>query len=103
MTTWLWLPAGLLVGLLNVVSIARTVGWLRPEEGGSPKVAPPVAALSLIASGFVLRLILSALVLVVALRQSALAGLLAFAGLWLGRWTVLFWVNASATLRKVKA
>jgi hypothetical protein len=37
-----------------------------------------------------LRLALAALVLVVALRQSAAAGLLAFAGLWLGRWTVLF-------------
>lgn len=89
MSGWLWLLGGLLVGALNVASIAGTVGKLCPEEGRSSSVASPMAALSLIAVGFVLRLSLSALTLLVALRQSATTGLLAFAGLWLGRWTVL--------------
>jgi hypothetical protein len=86
---WFWLLAGLLVGALNVASIARTVGKLRPEGN--------VRALSAVVSGFMLRLILSVLVLVVSLRQSAVAGLLAFAGIWFGRWTVLLWANAKVT------
>ena len=98
MSAWLWLPAGLLVGALNAASIAKTVGRLRPEEGRSS-----AKGLSLIASGFVLRLILSILVLVVALQQSATACLLAFAGMWLGRWTALLWVSAPANRRNVKA
>lgn len=89
MNGWLWLLAGLLVGTLNAASIAGTVGRLRPEGN--------VRALSAIVSGFMLRLILSILVLVVALRQSAAAGLLAFAGIWFGRWTVLLWANAKVT------
>lgn len=85
MSTWLWLLAGLLVGVLNVASIARTVGRLQPGEDGR--------ALSSVASGFVLRMLIIILVLTVALRQSAAAGLLAFAGLWLGRWTVLLFAT----------
>lgn len=85
MSIWLWLFAGLLVGVLNVVSIARTVGRLQPEGD--------VRALSSMVSGFVLRMVLIILVLVAALRQSAAAGLLAFAGLWLGRWTVLLFAT----------
>lgn len=95
MSTWLWLLAGLLVGVLNVASIARTVGRLQP--GGD------VRALSSMVSGFILRMVLIILVLVFALRQSAVAGLLAFAGLWLGRWPVLLWVNGSANHRKARA
>jgi hypothetical protein len=83
---WLWLLAGLLVGILNVATIAGTVGRLGQGRD--------VRALSAVMSGFALRLALSILVLVVALRQSATAGLLAFAGIWLGRWTVLLWTNA---------
>ena len=86
MNSWLWLLVGLSLGALNAASIARTVGKLRPEAN--------VRALSAVASGFMLRLILSVLVLAVALRQSAAAGLLAIAGIWFGRWTVLFWTNA---------
>lgn len=86
MNGWLWLFAGVLVGLLNVASIAGMVARLQP--GGD------VRAVSALIGGFVLRLILSALVLVVALRHSAAAGLFAFAGLWLARWAALFWTNA---------
>lgn len=94
MTPWLWLLVGLLVGALNVASIARTVGSLRP--GGDAR------AWASVISGFALRLALAVCVLVIALRQSAAAGLLAFAGLWLGRWTVLFRVNALSPSRNIK-
>lgn len=86
MNVWLWLFAGLLVGVLNVASIAGTVGRLRPDGD--------VRALSTVVSGFVLRLALWIVILVVALRQSAMAGLMAFAGIWLGRWPLLLWTNA---------
>lgn len=82
MNPWLWLLAGLVVAVLNVVSIAGTVSRLRPDGEGR--------TLSLFVSGFVLRIALSLLVLMAALQHSVAAGLLAFAGLWLGRWTVLF-------------
>jgi len=83
---WFWLPVGLLMGAFNVASIALTVGRLRPEEKRSA-----VAAVALIAGCFVLRWIVTIFVLAVAFRQSAMAGLLAFSGLWLGRWTVLLY------------
>jgi len=87
---WLWLLAGLLVGGLNVALVAGTVSRL--QRNGN--VRPLLAALFTTLRGFVLRLLLSMLVLVVALWHSAAAGLFAFAGIWLGRWTVLLWANA---------
>ncbi len=91
MNGWLWLFIGALVGLLNVACIAGMVARLRPGWD--------VRAASTLVSGFALRLILSALVLVVALRQSAAAGLFAFAGLWLARWAALFWTHAKCGVR----
>ena len=85
MNNVIWLLAGLLVGLLNVVSIVRTVGQLQP--GGD------IRALSAVLGGFIWRTGLSVLLLVFALQRSATAGLLAFAGLWLARWTALLWVT----------
>lgn len=81
MNPWLWLPVGFMVAALNVALLAGMVDRLRPGAEWR--------ALSSFISGFALRLVLSLLVLMVALRQSAAAGLLAFAGLWVGRWTVL--------------
>ena len=91
---WLWLFAGLLVGALNVAAIAGSVGRLLRNG----KVRPPVVTLSTMLSGFALRLLLSMLVLAIALRYSAAAGLFAFAGIWLGRWPVLFWVKAKVAV-----
>ena len=85
MNPWLWLPAGFVVAVVNVALIAGMVGKLRP--GGEWRV------LSSFISGFALRLVLATLVLMAALRHSAAAGLLAFAGLWLGRWTALLFVT----------
>lgn len=98
MSVWLWLLTGFLVGGLNVAAIARTVGRL--EHNGH--VRPPLATLFATIRGFALRLALSAFVLVVALRHSAAAGLFAFAGIWLGRWTVLLWTHALTDRSKVK-
>jgi len=85
MNSWLWLPAGFMVAVLNVALVAGMVGKLHP--GGEGR------ALSSFISGFALRLVLALLVLMMALQQSAAAGLLAFAGLWLGRWTVLLFLT----------
>lgn len=98
MSDWLWLLAGFLLGLLNVALVAGTVSQL--QHNGN--VCPPKAALSTTLRGFVLRLILSMLVLVVALQDSVAAGLFTFAGIWLGRWTVLLWTRAPASRRKVE-
>ena len=98
MSDWLWLLAGLLVGGLNVALVAGTVSRL--EHNGN--VRPPKAALSTTLRGFALRLILSMLVLVVALQYSVAAGLFAFAGIWLGRWTVLLWTYTPPNHRKVE-
>ncbi|MGC9394739.1 MAG: ATP synthase subunit I [Anaerolineae bacterium] len=98
MSDWLWLLGGFLVGLLNVALVAGTVSRL--QHNGN--VRPPKAALSTTLRGFALRLILSMLVLVVALRHSVAAGLFTFAGIWLGRWMVLLWTPAPADRRKVE-
>lgn len=82
----IWLCVGALVGLLNVASIAGMVARLQP--GGD------VRAVSALIGGFALRMVLAALVLIVALHSSAAAGLCAFAGLWLARWAALFWTHA---------
>ncbi|HOU14948.1 MAG TPA: hypothetical protein PKZ84_17710 [Anaerolineae bacterium] len=91
MNVWLWLLVGALAGWLNVASIAGLVARLRP--GGD------VWAVSALAGGFAVRLGLAALVLSIALRQDALAGLLAFAGMWLARWVVLFWTRTKGAIR----
>lgn len=90
MSVWLWLLAGFLVGVLNVATIAGTVGCL--QHNGH--VRSPFAALFTLLGGFALRLFLVMFVLVVALRHSAATGLFTFAGIWLGRWLVLLWTNA---------
>ncbi len=91
MNNWLWLLVGALAGSLNVAAIAGMVARLRPGSG-----ARAVAAL---AGGFVVRLALSALVLIVALQQGAAAGLFTFAGMWLARWVVLFWTRSKGEIR----
>ena len=98
MSDWPWLLAGLLVGAVNVALVAGTVSRL--EHNGN--VRPPKAALSTTLRGFALRLILSMLVLVVALQHSVAAGLFTFAGIWLGRWTVLLWTHVLMDRPKVR-
>ncbi|HQK14044.1 MAG TPA: ATP synthase subunit I [Anaerolineae bacterium] len=83
MSSLLWLVIGMMGGILNLAVMARTVAGLRPGR--------EIRAVSGLVAGFGLRLILATLLLVAALRHSAVAGLCTFAGLWIARWLFLFW------------
>ncbi len=79
----IWPCAGVLVGLLNALTMSAAVRRLTP--------AAPVTGLCRIAGGMLVRWALVAVLLAVSLRQSAGAGLAAFAGLWLARWVAIAW------------
>jgi hypothetical protein len=79
-----WLLAGLLLGALNALSLAWTVGRLQPQGAVWP-------ALALVWGGAVLRWSLAVLLLSLALRQGILPGLGAFGGLWLARSLAVLW------------
>ncbi len=73
-----WLIAGALVGWVSILIQVWTMPRLRPDAlrqrlGG-------------MIGGMLLRWLLIAGLLSVALQQGIVAGLLAFAGLWLARW-----------------
>lgn len=78
-----WLVVGLLGGAVAMLSLAWTVGRLRPESAG--------CALAMVWGGTVLRWGLVALLLSLALRQGILPGLGAFAGIWLARSLAVAW------------
>lgn len=79
----LWLFAGGIVAVVNAVIRQRTVACLSTETiGGS---------LVLVLGGMLLRLGLVAGLLVAGLRQGAIPGLLAFAGLWITRGAIVVW------------
>jgi hypothetical protein len=75
----LWLLLGIAIALINGLSIRWTVGSLNISGARS-------RAIAVVVGGAVVRVAVAALVLAVALRQGIVEGLLAFAGLWLGRW-----------------
>ena len=77
-----WLIAGALVGWVSILTQVWTVARLCPRM--------PRQGLWLLIGGMLLRWTLIAGLLSVALRQGIVAGLLAFAGLWVTRW-VLVW------------
>jgi hypothetical protein len=78
----LWFATGLAIGTLNGLTLRWTVGRLRPDT--------PPAGIPLIALGFLLRLALSAGLLIIALQRGIAPGLLAFVGLWLSRWITVY-------------
>lgn len=78
-----WLLAGILLGLLNALMMASTVHGLAPVAAPYP--------LRRVFGGIAVRWLWTAALLIVALRQSAGAGLAAFAGLWIARWTAIAW------------
>lgn len=84
----LWLLAGILLGLFNALTMAATV------RGPVPTTAN---RLYWIIGGMVARWVWTAALLIVALRQSAGAGLAAFAGLWLARWVAIAWWSKVST------
>ncbi len=77
-----WLVAGALVGWVSILTQVWLVARLCPRT--------PRQGLWLLLGGMLLRWALIAGLLSVALRQGIVAGLLAFAGLWMARW-VLIW------------
>ena len=82
MTIALWLPIGILIGVFNGLTLRWTVNRLWPDTS--------LANVSLVALGFLLRLALATGLLVVVFQHGIVPGLLAFAGLWLARWVVIF-------------
>ncbi len=78
-----WLFAGILLGLLNALTMAATVRGLTSGAAAN--------RLYWITGGMVARWAWTAALLVIALRQSAGAGLAAFAGLWIARWAAIAW------------
>lgn len=85
MRVWIWLVIGLGVGLVQVLTQWWTVNRLRPGTRS--------AALRWIVIGALGRWMVTAAVLLLALSTSISAGLLAFAGWWLGRWPLIIWLS----------
>jgi len=80
-----WFFTGALVGLANVYTIARTVSRIRPEARLSAVIATVGAGL--------LRFVFAAVVLSLALQQNVSSGILAFGGMLMARWSVVYLIN----------
>lgn len=85
MTGWGWFVAGIAVGLIQVLTQWWSISHLQPGSG--------LAGIGWMMAGVVGRLAITAVLLLVALSASVSAGLLTFAGWWLGRWPLLLWCN----------
>ncbi len=77
----LWLFAGLIIGILNGLTLRWTVGRLR---SGTILTGVPLVAL-----GGLLRLGLATALLIFASQHGMTPCLLAFTGLWLARWIII--------------
>jgi len=82
----LWLLTGGMTGVIHALSLWRAVARLHPG-------VPAHAALSVL-SGMFLRWGLTAGLLVAALQRGPATCLLAFAGLWLGRFGLVCWLGS---------
>jgi hypothetical protein len=78
-----WLLVGAALGVVNGLILQQTVDRLSPETSANAVLG--------IMGGTAVRWGLIAGLLIVALHQGAVAGLLAFAGLWLSRWATVIW------------
>jgi len=81
----LWLLAGGAAGTLNGLSLRWTVARLYPTAS--------IRAVAWILVGAALRWLLAAGVLLGALQHDITSALLAFTGLWLTRWTTVYWYH----------
>ncbi len=86
----LWLLAGGAVGALNGLILWWTVGCLRHDVPGS--------AVAWVLAGAMLRWTIVAALLIGALQHGIVPGLLAFAGLWLARWGMVYWLGFGRAL-----
>ena len=83
--TLLWLFIGGAIGALNVTAMWWTVARLQPDARHR--------ALAWVLGGAALRWAIAAGLLSTAVHAGAGPGLLAVAGLWLGRWGMIRWLN----------
>lgn len=95
MTYTMWLLLGGAVGVLNGLSLWWMANRLRSEAA--------LVSVPLMMMGFLLRLVLAAVLLILASRRGIAPGLLAFVGLWLARWGVIWWIARSGGQLSVKA
>jgi hypothetical protein len=79
----LWMLAGGAVGTLNGLTAKWAVARLCPTAPGR--------AVSWTVTGAILRWGLAAGLLIAALQRGIVPTLLAFAGLWLARWGIVYW------------
>lgn len=79
----IWLGIGITGGAINGLTLSRTALALDP--------AAPARTAAVTVGGILFRLGLSGGLLVVALRQGIVPGLLAFAGMLVARWVWVIW------------
>jgi hypothetical protein len=89
---WLWPFAGGFVGMVNALSRWKTVSCLSTEM--------VTRSLVLVVGGMLLRLGLVAGLLTAGLKRGIIPGLLAFAGLWITRWTIVVWFSTREGRRR---
>ena len=82
-----WLLAGGIIGILSGLSLRRTVTGMHPGASGR--------AVILAMAGAILRWGLATGLLFLAVERGIVPALLAFAGLWLTRWGMVYWANRS--------
>ncbi|MEA3397655.1 MAG: hypothetical protein U9R05_09370 [Chloroflexota bacterium] len=90
-----WLIAGALVGWVSILIQVWTVARLCPRT--------PRRGLGLLIGGMLLRWALIAGLFSVALRQGIVAGLWAFAGLWVARWLGILRIHAGKSFAGPRA
>ena len=88
MTLVWWLFIGGATGVLNGLSLSWTVARLQPDASSDAAV--------LTMGGAMLRWVLTAGLLIAALQHGIVTGLLAFVGLLLARWGMVYWFNLHA-------
>ncbi len=93
MTHLSWLLTGGAIGILNFLTLCWTVAHFRPDA--------PRHAVAWAVGGALVRWSLAAGLLIIALRHGVLPGLLAFAGLWLGRWGTVYQSNRRPPSREM--
>lgn len=89
---WVWPFAGGLVAIVNGLTRWTTISHL--SSGAVTR------SLVLVFIGMFVRLGLVTGLLIAGLERGIVPGLLAFAGLWIVRWTIVIWSNAQRDLRK---
>jgi hypothetical protein len=81
MKLWMWFLIGVALGAFLVLSIKHFVARLAPRNGD---ITYPG-----IIMGFLGRHLVLAVILIVAIRQDPVAGILVVAGFWVGRWAMI--------------